>query len=915
MAKKPTNKPTKKAPQFRRALDEGALAASLHSLSQDDVFALWSDIGSHLDWSLGDPTAETLGEIERKYPVLSQFIAFDTVIKRLDKLDDFDRTEFGVDLALFFPELVSVHRAFSRMISAIPNSVSKAQSWIRVIAADAGADADLEAAVYIASRAEAPLIDTDEILTRWHTAICRNIEQGWTVGPIPDSAIKRAKARTISLAEAAQVLTYGDSLPRFFSFRDEEEEHIDQTMFRAVEWLGITGFNPWLKSQIAGLSTGPQDGVDHARVAWWLFHWCRSDLALRMANRMGLESWLWGVLNGPHERSEPWRISWSSREGPRFREYLPLAGIIPFLWHRIQPSNITYEIPKASIALLEQTQLRCGAWPLFSDDSEPCLMATYAAVHGLGLAKPTGWERATKRAADWLITQQGPMGCWDVQGGPTVAITVQVLDAIAIGQGDAHLTFSLSSSKTETRPNDITADTAKPPQPIEIFYSYFHKDEGLRNELEKHLSVLKRNGVIAGWHDRKIVPGAEWSSEIDKHLETSNIILLLVSPDFIASDYCYEIEMKRAMDRHARRKASVIPIILRKCDWRDAPFGKLQALPEDGKPIKTWNDIDEAFSDVVAGIKRTIAEINGGPLAGPSSSNPTTMDPASLGRATYPGIENSAGIERPQENLKTPAGVQQANTPGKANKSADDTTVKVAETTSRRTLIGIIITAVMAAVATIFAAGINKCANPPQPGPSSQTFIGRIIDKNTEERIRGAKVSLEGESVPSVAYSDSEGVFSFPVNDPNKEIHLRIEANKYENFDLRITPAKNQVIQDVRLTTKTDKTAELSGITRQTSNPAPHRSPLPTPITNKPESNLLVIRGLVMDETGTTLPGARVTIAGHGSATTDASGNFQIAIAAVRGRMIYLNVAKEGYITKTLEEQASDDAIQILLRR
>src|SRR5215475_793937 len=109
MAKKPTNKPTKKVPQFKRALDEGALAASLHSLSQDEVFALWSGIGSHLYWSLGDPTAETLAAIERKYPVLSQFIEFDTVIMRLYKLDDFDRTEFGVDIDQFFPELESVH--------------------------------------------------------------------------------------------------------------------------------------------------------------------------------------------------------------------------------------------------------------------------------------------------------------------------------------------------------------------------------------------------------------------------------------------------------------------------------------------------------------------------------------------------------------------------------------------------------------------------------------------------------------------------------------------------------------------------------------------------------------------------------------------------------------------------------------
>lgn len=255
--------------------------------------------------------------------------------------------------------------------------------------------------------------------------------------------------------------------------------------------------------------------------------------------------------------------------------------------------------------------------------------------------------------------------------------------------------------------------------------------------------------------------------------------------------------------------------------------------------------------------------------------------------------------------------------PGNAKKP--DPATQIAGKASHRTLIGVIITAVLAAVAAISAAGINSCGSAfkptPSPSPTSLSFIGRIIDKNTEARIRGAKVSLEGESVPSVAYSDSEGVFSFPVNDPNKEIRLRIEANQYENFDLRITPAKNQVIQDVRLTPKTDKTAELSEITTQTSNPAPHRSPLPTPIANKPESNRLVIRGLVMDETGATLPGARVTIAGQGSTTTDASGNFQIAIAAVRGRMIYLNIAKEGYRTKTLEEQASDDAIQILLRR
>jgi TIR domain-containing protein/LGFP repeat-containing protein len=148
-------------------------------------------------------------------------------------------------------------------------------------------------------------------------------------------------------------------------------------------------------------------------------------------------------------------------------------------------------------------------------------------------------------------------------------------------------------------------------RPVEIFFSYSHKDEDFRNELEKQLSVLKRNGMIAGWHDRKIVPGAEWSGEIDKHLEMTNIILLLISADFIASDYCYEIEMKRAMERHENGEARVLPIILRPCDWRSVNhLAKLQALPKDAKPISTWNNKDEALLDVVEGIKNVIKDLN-----------------------------------------------------------------------------------------------------------------------------------------------------------------------------------------------------------------------------------------------------------------------------------------------------------------
>src|SRR6266700_2234102 len=115
--------------------------------------------------------------------------------------------------------------------------------------------------------------------------------------------------------------------------------------------------------------------------------------------------------------------------------------------------------------------------------------------------------------------------------------------------------------------------------PLSVFISYAHEDEPLRQQLEAHLSLLRRQGWIADWHDRQILAGNEWARDIDEHLEMASIILLLISPDFLASDYCYDIEMQRALERHRRGETRVIPIILRPVDWHGAPFGQLQCLP------------------------------------------------------------------------------------------------------------------------------------------------------------------------------------------------------------------------------------------------------------------------------------------------------------------------------------------------
>jgi len=155
-----------------------------------------------------------------------------------------------------------------------------------------------------------------------------------------------------------------------------------------------------------------------------------------------------------------------------------------------------------------------------------------------------------------------------------------------------------------------------PAAPAQLFYSYSHKDEKLRDRLEVHLSALKREGLISGWHDRKIGAGTEWKDAIDDNLKAASIILLLVSADFLASDYCYDVELKYAMERHEQGNARVIPVILQPCDWQTSPFAKLQALPKDAKPVTKWPNRNSAFVDIAAGIRKALKDLGNGRLPG-----------------------------------------------------------------------------------------------------------------------------------------------------------------------------------------------------------------------------------------------------------------------------------------------------------
>lgn len=139
------------------------------------------------------------------------------------------------------------------------------------------------------------------------------------------------------------------------------------------------------------------------------------------------------------------------------------------------------------------------------------------------------------------------------------------------------------------------------------FVSYSHKDSRFLEELQKHLNLLQQERILASWSDRKLLPGDDWDGKINENLKLANLILLLVSADFLNSTYVRNTEIPLAMDKHESGEARVIPVILDETDWKAQPFKMLQALPSGAKPVSKWRSRRSAAADVAAGIRVLLA--------------------------------------------------------------------------------------------------------------------------------------------------------------------------------------------------------------------------------------------------------------------------------------------------------------------
>jgi hypothetical protein len=145
--------------------------------------------------------------------------------------------------------------------------------------------------------------------------------------------------------------------------------------------------------------------------------------------------------------------------------------------------------------------------------------------------------------------------------------------------------------------------------PLRVFYSYSHHDRRMLERLYAHMVMLRREGLITEWYDAAIDAGSEWRDEIARELEAADVIVLLVSADFLVSEFCYEHEMRRAVERAHQGDALVIGVMLRAVDgWERTPFAEFQVVPQDGRPISKWSDADDAYKHVVERIRAALGD-------------------------------------------------------------------------------------------------------------------------------------------------------------------------------------------------------------------------------------------------------------------------------------------------------------------
>jgi len=271
---------------------------------------------------------------------------------------------------------------------------------------------------------------------------------------------------------------------------------------------------------------------------------------------------------------------------------IPLAGGLYLKWNQVQQRPLL----SATIGLLyELTVVAWAFWKkVWAELEKDAIKATADWARAAARNFKPGFRRRYNKE---IIHEYG---VFNVRGLGLINAFTLKLDQVFI-----NLRIAPSGNPQRAGMDPIAIKELVGNRPI---WDFLRVRRG-KDELESHLKSLQRCGLIKTWHDRKIEVGNEWKQEIDENLELADIVLLLVSADFMASDYCYETEMTKALERHEQSQARVIPIIVRDVNWAPAPFAKLQALPANGLAVTKWQDRDSAWRHISEEIEKVARNI------------------------------------------------------------------------------------------------------------------------------------------------------------------------------------------------------------------------------------------------------------------------------------------------------------------
>lgn len=413
----------------------------------NDVLSIWMSLSDEsVDWLFG------------KIPKLNLVLDREIIILRIARIQTLDFREKPRNKELF-PEATDLYKAIWTRISEMAiDPIKKAEAWLYSVAVNYTGEVDLEAAVYLASRGLSN-VDAQIIAKRWYDEVCENVQthdriskqaNPGTMRLVDPAALKKAENRTITLKQASDILRTDVELTHFYSFRDEEQVAVQQTIVRCAEWLQITGFDEWWKYFTAELSDGPVNGTERESF-FWLFLWCRSDYALEIADKQGLNSWIHALRRSGETTNKPW-MQWNYESQVK-QESVDAAAMLAFATKRINPEKPSTAIESDALAVLMQCQLANGAWSPFSDNDEANILSTCLAIHALAVCEPRNWLVSAQRGATWLLDEIKEKQYWEAKGVPVVLNTVLALDAIELAKGDKKATFKImptDSSKAKT---------------------------------------------------------------------------------------------------------------------------------------------------------------------------------------------------------------------------------------------------------------------------------------------------------------------------------------------------------------------------------------------------------------------------------------------------------------------------------